>query len=426
MTSRDNSSVAISVQNVSKKFRVYHERNNSLKSAIMRGKRARYEDFLALSGVTLDVKQGETFAIIGDNGCGKSTLLKCMARILKPDEGKIQAHGRLAALLEVGSGFHPELSGRDNIFLNGSILGMSRAEIARNFDEIVDFAGVGHFIDEPVKNYSSGMYVRLGFSVAVHVDPEILLVDEVLAVGDAAFQRKCQAKFAEFKRDGRTVIVVAHSAATLRQMCDRAVLLDHGKILELGGANEVLDIYEERTAEKVERDVFGVQRHGSGDIQITGLEVLDDSGQCIGQVGDEGGQIDVAAGQRITLRMYFHAKDPVSHPQFAMAIDTDYGLRLWGGDTRFEPKLPQVVHGKGMIELAVDLPIRTGKYVVHGSVLDQSTAHNFDFLRNMCCLEVTTDLPHFAAGPVHLSEEWDLRGSCSPQDLVPNGFAKGK
>ena len=184
---------AVSVRDLGKKFRLYHERNQSLKSAVMRRKVSEHEDFWALRDVSFDVPQGSTFALIGSNGSGKSTLLKCLARILWPDEGEIVSRGRVASLLEVGSGFHPELSGRENIYLNGSILGMSRKEVDRKFDDIVDFSEIGRFIDQPVKSYSSGMYVRLGFSVAIHVQPDVLVVDEILAVGDAAFQEKSRA-----------------------------------------------------------------------------------------------------------------------------------------------------------------------------------------------------------------------------------------
>lgn len=234
---------AVEVDEVWKSFRLYKERNQSLKSAIMRGRKSVHEDFWALKGVSFDVRHGETFGLVGDNGSGKSTLLKCMARILIPNRGAITIPGRVAALLEVGSGFHPELSGRDNIFLNGSILGMTRREISRKFDEIVDFSGVGEFIDQPVKNYSSGMYVRLGFSVAINVDPEVLLVDEVLAVGDESFQRKCADKFAEFRRDGKTVIIVSHALGAMSDMCDRVVWLQHGDLREVGAPDDVIASY---------------------------------------------------------------------------------------------------------------------------------------------------------------------------------------
>jgi ABC-2 type transport system ATP-binding protein len=235
--------IAVDVSHVSKKFRLYKERNMTIKSTIMRGRRSIHEDFWALNDVSFDVPAGSTFGLIGSNGSGKSTLLKCLSKIYYPDEGTITANGKLAALLEVGSGFHHELSGRENIFLNGSILGMSKKEVTRKFDEIVDFSGVEKFIDQPVKNYSSGMYVRLGFSVAIAVEPEILVVDEVLAVGDAEFQEKCRMKFVDYKNDGRTVILVSHSMDTVKQMCDQAAWLSNGSLVAVGEAEPTIAAY---------------------------------------------------------------------------------------------------------------------------------------------------------------------------------------
>lgn len=235
--------IAVEVDGLSKSFRLYHERNQSLKSTIMRGRRSVHEDFWALKDISFEVPTGSTFGLIGSNGSGKSTLLKCLAKIYYPEKGTITSRGRLAALLEVGSGFHPELSGRDNVFLNGSILGMSKKEITRKFDEIVDFSGVEQFIDQPVKNYSSGMYVRLGFAIAINVDPDVLVVDEVLSVGDAEFQEKCRLKFVDFKEAGKTVILVSHSMPTVQDMCDHAAWLNHGELVTAGEATPTISAY---------------------------------------------------------------------------------------------------------------------------------------------------------------------------------------
>jgi ABC-type polysaccharide/polyol phosphate transport system ATPase subunit len=234
---------AVVVDDVSKKFRMYHEHNNSLKAALMRGRKSVHDDFWALNNVSFEVPAGSTFGLIGRNGSGKSTLLKCLARILQPESGTITANGRQASLLEVGSGFHPELSGRENIFLNGSILGMSKKEVTSKFDEIVAFSGVEKFIDQPVKNYSSGMYVRLGFSVAVSVTPDILVVDEVLSVGDATFQKRCRNKFQEMKKSGQTIILVSHSMSTVESMCDQVAWLDSGTLRQTGPAKGVIAAY---------------------------------------------------------------------------------------------------------------------------------------------------------------------------------------
>jgi ABC-type polysaccharide/polyol phosphate transport system ATPase subunit len=234
---------AVDVINVSKKFRLHHERNQSLKSAIMRGRISRYEEFLAVDDVTFSVKQGSTFGLVGSNGSGKSTLLKCLAKIYPPSSGSITYNGRMAALLEVGSGFHHELSGKENIYLNGSILGMRKKEIDRKLEEIIDFSGVEKFIDQPIKNYSSGMYVRLGFAVAISVEPDILVADEVLAVGDEEFQRKCLQKFVDFRAAGRTVILVSHSMDSIRKMCDEAAWLNKGHLMTVGPTEEVVTKY---------------------------------------------------------------------------------------------------------------------------------------------------------------------------------------
>jgi lipopolysaccharide transport system ATP-binding protein len=235
---------AIIVEGVSKKFRLFHERNQTLKSAVMRGRRVVADDFWALRDVSFEVPRGQTLGLIGRNGSGKSTLLKTLARIYQPDEGRIVLNGRVSSMLEVGSGFHPELSGRENIFLNGSILGLTRKQVTARFDEIVDFSGVEAYIDQPVKNYSSGMYVRLGFAVAVHTEPDILMVDEILSVGDGAFRKKSRQKFLEFTGQGRTVILVSHSLSQIRSMCQQTAWLHDGRLRALGPTDQVVDAYE--------------------------------------------------------------------------------------------------------------------------------------------------------------------------------------
>lgn len=237
------SEVAVDVQDVWKKFRLYHERNQSLKSAFVRRLTSTHEDFWALQGISLEIKQGTTHGLIGRNGSGKSTLLKCLARIYWPTSGTIRYQGSMASLLEVGSGFHLELSGRENIYLNGSILGMSKKAIDKKFDEIVFFSGIERFLDQPVKNYSSGMYVRLGFSIAINVEPDILVVDEVLSVGDAEFQEKSLEKFADFKKQGRTIILVSHSMSLMSELCDRITWIDGGKVNATGKPSGVIENY---------------------------------------------------------------------------------------------------------------------------------------------------------------------------------------
>jgi lipopolysaccharide transport system ATP-binding protein len=242
--------VAVRVDRLGKKFRIYSERNQSLKSALMRGRVSKYDQFWALRDLSLEVAKGTTLGLVGGNGSGKSTLLKTLAKIYWPDEGDIEYFGRMSALLEVGSGFHPELTGRENIFLNGSILGMKRKEIEQRFEQIVEFSGVREFIDQPVKNYSSGMYVRLGFSVAIHVEPDILVVDEVLAVGDAAFQAQCFERFRELKRQGTTIILVSHDMEAVNSLCDQVAWIKKGRLQMSGTAKKVTQAYLKDSGEK--------------------------------------------------------------------------------------------------------------------------------------------------------------------------------
>ncbi len=271
---------AIEVTEVSKRFRLVHERNSTLKATVFRGfKRTVHEDLWALEDIGFEVPKGTTFGIVGHNGSGKSTLLKCMASIYRPDHGSIRIDGRMSALLELGAGFHPELSGRENVYLNGSILGLSQRQVASRFDEIVAFSGLERFIDSPVKNYSSGMFVRLGFAVAINVEPEVLLVDEVLAVGDESFQQKCLERFADLRREGNTIVVVTHSLETVRNLCDLAVWLDHGHLMLDGLSGEVADAYLDSVQEERRAEHGAVEAvHAPGEA-ITEVAVLGRDGE---------------------------------------------------------------------------------------------------------------------------------------------------
>lgn len=239
---------AIRIRDLHEIFRIYDEVPPGLKERLFKLKRAHYKEFHALDGVSLDIMPGERVGLIGHNGSGKSTLLKCMAGILPADRGSVEVDGRIATLLELGAGFSPELTGRENMYLNGSILGMSRAEVDASFDRIVDFAGVRDFIDTPVKNYSSGMYVRLGFAIAVNVDPDILLVDEVLAVGDQTFQERSLGRMRAFAEAGKTVVLVSHDLNAIQQLCDRVVLMEGGRVVFDGPAAQAMEAYQRRLA----------------------------------------------------------------------------------------------------------------------------------------------------------------------------------
>jgi ABC-type polysaccharide/polyol phosphate transport system ATPase subunit len=248
---------AVEVEDVSKRFRLYHEKYTSLKERVIHAGRIPYEDLWALRDISFDVREGETVGILGRNGSGKSTLLKCICGVLQPTAGQVVVRGKLAGLLELGAGFQPELSGRENIYLNGSMLGLSKREVDRMFDDIVEFAELGQFIDNQVKFYSSGMYVRLGFAVAVNVDPDILVIDEVLAVGDERFQRKCMERVKQFQREGRTILFVSHAPDLVRNLCSRAVVLADGKMIGMGAPGEAVRLFRERLLEA--GDVLGAR-----------------------------------------------------------------------------------------------------------------------------------------------------------------------
>jgi ABC-type polysaccharide/polyol phosphate transport system ATPase subunit len=390
---------AITVQDVWKKFRLYHERNQSLKATIVRGHRARYTEFDALKGVTLDIPEGSTFGLIGENGSGKSTLLKCIARILRPDRGAIRSHGKISALLELGAGFHQELSGRENIFLNGAILGVPKRILASRFDEIVEFAGLEEFIDIPVKNYSSGMYVRLGFSVAINVDPDILLVDEVLAVGDEEFQRKCSEKFAELKQRGKTIVVVSHALGAMRSLCDSLALLEHGNLVKVGSAADVVDQYLGDVHRDRQAGEQGV-RWGSGEGRITKIELVD---------AHERPVTTVHTGEAVVFRFHYQMSRPIEQPVFGMAIHTVNGVQVTGPNTKEAEVVPGCLSGQGYVDLKVDrLLLVRGIYDVSVSLFDHACLHAYDFNYRSFRFDVERGEPGEEIGPVSLGGRWKV------------------
>ena len=389
---------AITINGVGKRFRIYHERNQSLKSAVMRKGRASYEDFWALRNVSLEIPTGMTYGLVGTNGSGKSTLLKCIAKILRPDEGSVQAVGKMAALLELGSGFHPELSGRENVFLNGSILGLSKRSLEAKFDEIVGFAGLERFIDTPVKNYSSGMYVRLGFSVAINVDPDVLLVDEVLAVGDAAFQRRCLEKFAQFRRDGKTVVIVSHDAGAMRNMCDEVAWLDRGVLLESGRPVQILGDYEDEAHEDRVETTDGGTRWGSGEAAIEKMELVGADGVARNRF---------RTGDQVTVRMHYRFDEPIPKPVFGYAIEALDGAYLWAQHSRHGQYVPDHLHGRGTVDLVVPhLQLQPGTFDLTASIVDHQLAHQFDFWKH--CLRFDVERGPFveSGGYLALNGQW--------------------
>ncbi len=308
------SDIVIRVENLSKKYIIGHqkqERYTALRDVISNGAKSFWqgltgdrkidndvsEEFWALKDVNFEIKQGDRVGIIGRNGAGKSTLLKILSRITEPTSGKISIKGRVASLLEVGTGFHPELTGRENIFLNGAILGMDRSEIKKKFDEIVAFAEVEKFLDTPVKRYSSGMYVRLAFAVAAHLEPEILIVDEVLAVGDAAFQKKCLGKMEDVaEKEGRTVLFVSHQMAAVENLCNQGIVLHKGSIQYIGNQSNAISTYLVNQSNAFTSIKNRTDRKGTGEVKIVGIEVKNDKGETLNAV---------QSGQNISIYFYF-------------------------------------------------------------------------------------------------------------------------
>ena len=391
--------LAVSAEDVSKRFRLYHERNQSLKATLMRKRRAVVEEFWALKDVSVEVPEGSTFGLIGENGSGKSTLMKCMAKILRPDKGTVTVNGKVSALLELGAGFHPELSGRENVFLNGSILGISQKELTRRFDDIVDYAGLGQFIDQPVKNYSSGMYVRLGFSVAINVDPDVLLVDEVLAVGDEAFQRKCGEKFAELRNQGKTIVLVSHSMTSVHNLCDKVAWLDHGQVKMLDSARKVVDEYTGTV--QVDRKVDGDgSRWGSGEGRIEAVELLGPDGMP---------STMTRTGDRVTVRLHYELDEPIDQPVFGVMIQTIDGTHVTGPNSRDIGWPVERLEGRGHVDLCIDrFLIVPGTYDLSAALYDHTVQHPYDVRRHILRFDVEPGEPRETVGIVSLGGRWEI------------------
>jgi ABC-type polysaccharide/polyol phosphate transport system ATPase subunit len=355
---------AVEVRDVRKIYRRYGRRKSfgTLKSALLSGSMLKNlkpdSVFLALDGVSFDVEAGKTVGIIGRNGSGKSSLLKLIAGIGKPTSGTVRVSGRVSALIELGAGFHPEISGRENVFINGMMLGLSKAEISRRFDDIVAFAELGDFIDAPVKTYSSGMYMRLGFAVAINVDPDVLLVDEVLAVGDEAFTHKCLEKFADFRRRGKTVVVVTHTLDLVTRLCDQALWLDAGRVRAHGDPKRVVDAYLMEVAASenqsqgpsagtvVEQNPSpdGEGRWGSREAEVEAVELLRADGQPAHVF---------ESGQPMRIRVRVRAQRPLQDFVFGIGIFTADGVCCFGTNTQIEGSVPREFAGSG--EFLVDM-----------------------------------------------------------------------
>jgi lipopolysaccharide transport system ATP-binding protein len=405
-------SFAIRVENLSKKYILRHQAGGRSRYVALRDVLAHKakslfqknrvdagrEEFWALKDVSFEIQQGEAVGIIGRNGAGKSTLLKLLSRITKPTKGRIEIEGRVASLLEVGTGFHPELTGRENIFLNGAILGMHRAEIRKKFDEIVAFAEVEKFLDTPVKHFSSGMYVRLAFAVAAHLEPDILIVDEVLAVGDVQFQKKCMSKMQSVsENEGRTVLFVSHNLQTIRQMCEKLVLLKQGQVAYIGDPHTAINIYLNQTA----------QEHASGMNLTTYPRQRQSDGGCLLSVKfiDEQGRATsrMPSNTNLKVEVKFRVERPLRQLDIPMAVVHSEGTRVFS--EAYSDQWPKLQLEPGEYCVRLSIPLRFFKqesYFFAIGLYDDS--RHVDFVEGLSLPEIINE----SADPQMESRRWGV------------------
>jgi len=396
MTRTPTNTHAVVVEKLGKRFLLRKEQDRTLKGTLLsvfrRG--SVRDDLWALKDVNISVRRGETFGIIGANGAGKSTLLGVLAGTIRPTEGRMHVEGRISSLLELGAGFHPDLTGRENVYLNASILGLSRAYIDAKFDDIVSFAGLHEFIDSPVKHYSSGMYVRLGFSVAVEVDPDVLLVDEVLAVGDEAFKKKCLGKMADFQRAGKTIVVVSHDLETVKKICSRVMLLGEGRVLDLGQPEAVVEEYK-RLGLQQQDDVFR-REWGTRAAEIIEVQILDGQGAPAERF---------RSGETMRVRVQFTAHERIEDPVFGFSVADYQGKLCYGSNTDIEGVRIGPIEGPGMVELTVEpLNLMRGKFFLSLALHSRDHETHYHRLDHAWTFWVVSDTP--AEGFVELRHTW--------------------
>ena len=413
MGSKDN--IAIRVEHVSKHFKVYFDKGVYLKERVLFQNRNRYEERNVLKDISFEVRKGEAIGLIGENGCGKSTMLKLLSRIMYPDTGKIETHGRVSALIELGAGFHPDMSGRENIYTNAAIFGLTKAEIDRRLQTIIDFSELHDFIDNPVRTYSSGMYMRLAFSVAINVDADILLIDEILAVGDMAFQAKCFNKLREIKRKGTTIVIVSHALSQIEQICERSYWINGGDIVLSGSPRDVHPKYMEYMAAKnaglEENDGAGSEgeapeetpeqdrkRSGTGEAVMQSVQVLDREGKP---------RNHFAPTEGFTVRIGYTAKRELENSVVGIALYRSDQTYIYGTNSLIDTSQPITLHEKGTIDLVIDyLPVANGSYSID-LALHRPDGLNYDFWREICTITVADKIN--PPGVIHLPHHWECR-----------------
>lgn len=399
--------VVIRVDDIYKSFRVYYDKGHSLKEKILFKKRNTYEERPVINGISFQVKRGESVGLIGHNGCGKSTTLKLLTRIIYPDHGSIEMNGRVSSLLELGAGFHPDLSGRENIYINASIFGLSKKEIDKRVDDIIRFSELEEYIENPVRTYSSGMYMRLAFSVAINVDADILLIDEILAVGDVNFQTKCFNKLIDIKKQGTTIVLVSHSAEQIERICERSIWIQDGKIMMDGTPREVNKAYlihmgeireenrenlvKEETNDdtlldkdkKQEIDLEKEHHRGTGEAFVKEVYTTDASGKR---------KAVFQTGETVTFHISYIIRGKMSPIYFGLSIFRNDGVRCYGTNTQVDGLKEYIIHENGEVLITFpSLQLLTGSYYVdvciaqkNGEMVDYyDTTCNFEFYQTV-------------------------------------------
>lgn len=406
----------IEVKNVSKKFKVYYDKGNLLKEKIIFKNRNRFEERWVLNNISFSVKRGEALGLIGHNGCGKSTTLKLLTKILYPDAGEIEIKGRVSSLLELGAGFHPDMSGRENIYINASIFGLTRKEIESRIERIIKFSELREYIDNPVRTYSSGMYMRLAFAVAINVDADVLLIDEILAVGDTNFQTKCFEKLREIKSKGTTIVLVTHDHSTVESFCDEAIWLNDGEIIKKGKASNVVDAYlefmnekridvlkgEEAEKQEVENDVGreatdvdSANRFGLGYVTIDKVNIIDMDGN---------NTHILAEGADAIIKLYYKVHKMIDTCIFGIGIYTLDGQCIMGNNTKMDRVSVPLKGDGGEISIKLKkIPLVKGKYVLGVAVVDQDNTP-LDFYRNYCYIDIIS--LNKGVGYITIEHEW--------------------
>ncbi len=428
---------AIEVKDVVKKFKIYFDKGHTLKEKTLFRGRRKYEERKVLNGISFEVKKGEAVGLIGSNGCGKSTTLKLLTKIMYPDSGQIEMCGRVSSLIELGAGFHPDMSGRENIYINASIFGLSKKEIDSRMEDIITFSGLRDYLDNPVRTYSSGMYMRLAFSVAINVDADILLIDEILAVGDANFQAKCFDKLREIQFHGTTIVIVAHDTSAIEGFCSKAVWINQGKIAAQGKAGEVVDAYlafmngkkieelhkmeelhehkikdlhkeEKRKKDRKEikqkeaktNETEDTNHFGRMDIQIDRAEMINENGEAA---------TIFQTGEYLKINIYYKVNKPLTEYVFGVGIYNLKGETLYGNNTQLDHiRIPHTNNEGCVIFHLKNLPLLSGKYILNVGIVD-TDGTPLDFYRNYCTFDVVSK--DRSTGYFSIEHSWEIR-SC--------------